>query len=341
MRRLIIRSPGVAELVGTELPTPGPGEVRVLSRVVGICGSDVHALAGEHPFIDLPCSPGHEVTGVVDALGPGVSGPGVGTRVLLEPNLVCGQCTYCTSGRYNLCEDLRVVGCQTAGAMADAFVAPATRFHVVPDAMSDAEAALVEPMSTATHAIRTAGELSGRRIAVLGGGSIGLLTLLAASRAGAATIAVTELRAPKRELALRLGADIALDPTADDVVAAVRKAFGGRADVVFDCVSSQGSITQAIALAEKGGTVIVVGIATHDVSIPLAIVQDREIRLEGSAMYTRQDVRRAMELVGEESFPTRELVTATLPLDDAVHAFRLASAGDQVKVQLVVAAGAP
>ena len=212
---------------------------------------------------------------MVDALGPGATGPALGERVLLEPNLVCGHCSYCVSGRYNLCEKLAVVGCQTAGGMADAFVAPADRFHVVPGAMNDTQAALVEPMSTAVHAVRVAGELDGRRVAVLGAGSIGLLTLVAAKKSGAAMVAVTEPRRAKRELALRLGADIAVDPTSDRAVGDLRQAVAGRADVVFDCVSSQASITQAISLAEKGGTVIVVGVAAHDVTIPLSIVQDR------------------------------------------------------------------
>jgi len=339
VRQTIISSPGVIELVEVELPLPGPGEARVLSRVVGICGSDLHALDGEHPFISLPYSPGHEVSGIVDAVGPGVVDALVGKRVLLEPNLVCGKCDYCTSGRYNLCDSLVVVGCQTAGALADAFVAPASRFHMVPDTMTDAQAALVEPMSTATHAIKMAGGVDGKRVTVLGGGPIGLLTLIAARHAGAATVAVSEPRLSKRQAAMRLGANLAFDPMAGDVVGEIRRAFKGRADVVFDCVSNQSTIAQAIALAEKGGTVIVEGVAAHDVTIPLSIVQDREIRVEGTAMYTGDDVRRAIGIVSEGAFPIAELVTATLPLDDVVEAFRLAMAGDNVKVHVAVPAG--
>ena len=185
MRQLVISSPGVVELRDAETPEPGPGEVQVLTTVVGICGSDLHALAGTHPFITLPCVPGHEVAGVVGETGPGVTGLKAGMRVILEPNLTCGQCPYCRSGRYNICERLRVVGCQAPGAMADAFTAPASRFHVIPDRLSDAQAALVEPLSTAVHAVRMAGPLAGAAVAVLGGGTIGLLTLTAAVRAGA------------------------------------------------------------------------------------------------------------------------------------------------------------
>jgi 2-desacetyl-2-hydroxyethyl bacteriochlorophyllide A dehydrogenase len=333
MKRVVVRSAGEVGLVDEPLPEPGPGEARVRTRVVGICGSDLHALAGEHPFIDLPYFPGHEVCGVVDSLGPGVSEPAVGARVLLEPNLTCGACEYCRSGRYNLCEKLVVVGCQSPGGMAEAFVVPAGRLHQVPEAMSDAAGALVEPMSTATHAVRVAGGTAAKSVAVLGAGPIGLLTLLAAKASGAARVAVTETSSAKRALALRLGADAAFSPS-EDVVRQVREELGGHADVVFDCVSAQSTLPAAVRMAERGGTVVVVGVPAADVTVPLAIVQDREVRLEGSAMYTRTDVERAIELVGAPTFPVASLVTRTFPLEEAAKAFAAAAGGTEVKVQL-------
>jgi len=333
--QVVISSPGTVDVREAKLPEPGPGEIRVRTRAVGICGSDLHALAGAHPFIDLPCIPGHEVVGTVEVLGPGVTEPAVGTRVLLEPNLVCGECPYCVSGRYNLCEKLRVVGCQTAGAMADAFIAPAARFHVVPEGISDTEAAIVEPLSTAVHAVRLAGELAGRRVAVLGGGTIGLLTLVAAREAGAGPVAVSEPKEAKRKRAERLGAAFTCDPTAEDPVTAIREALGGRPDAIFDCVSTQGSVSQAIRLAENGGAVIVVGVAERDVTVPLPIIQDREVSLAGSAMYVREDVLRSIGLVEAGAVDTAEVVTSSFPLADAAAAFSRAASGDEVKVHLV------
>lgn len=342
MRQAVIVSTGLVEVRESDLPEPGPGEVRVRTRAVGICGSDLHALAGAHPFISLPCVPGHEVVGVVDSVGPGVGELSPGARVILEPNLVCGECAYCRSGRYNICTRLRVVGCQTAGAMADAFVAPAARFQVAPPGLSDAGAALVEPLSTAVHAVRLAGDLAGRTVAVLGGGTIGLLTVIAARHAGASAVAVSEPRSSKRERAGRLGAAFTCDPLAGDPVASIRAALGGRADVTFDCVSSQASVAQAVGLAENGGTVMVVGVAERDVTVPLPIIQDREVRLAGSAMYVREDVLRAISLVADGTVDVSELVTASLLLEEAAAAFRLAAGGDEVKVQLVApAAGRP
>jgi 2-desacetyl-2-hydroxyethyl bacteriochlorophyllide A dehydrogenase len=260
---------------------------------------------------------------------------------LLEPNLVCGRCLYCTSGRYNLCENLKVVGCQTAGAMAEAFTAPASRFHRVPETMTWTEAALVEPMSTATHATRIAGDLRGSVVVVLGAGSIGLLTMLAARAAGASIVAISDPLEAKRRHAIDLGADIAFNPMNPQFVAEVRGSLPHRPDVVFDCVAGQASITQAIALAEKGGTVIVIGVPAGPVEIPLPVVQDREIRIQGSAMYIDQDVLRAMELIGDGTVDAKRLVTATFPLERAAEAFAAARSGDHLKVQVQVASERP
>jgi threonine dehydrogenase-like Zn-dependent dehydrogenase len=223
IRQVVLQAPGQIEIVRVATPEPGPGEARVRSSQVGICGSDLHAAAGKHPFIDLPVVPGHEAVGTVDAVGDGVQGIEAGQRVLIEPNLICGQCRYCRSGRYNLCEHLAVVGCQTAGAMADAFIAPAARLHRVPDDLSDAQATLVEPLSTGTHAVRVAGDLQGRTVAILGAGTIGLLTLIAAREAGAAAIAVTDLQASKRARAERLGARAGIDARDERAVARSRR----------------------------------------------------------------------------------------------------------------------
>jgi L-iditol 2-dehydrogenase len=303
---------------------------------VGICGSDLHAFDGIHPFIDLPVVPGHEVAGYVEAVGSGATAFQVGDRVLLEPNLVCGHCFYCSSGRYNLCEDLRVIGCQTAGGMAEAFTAPAGRFHHISDGMTWSEAALVEPLSTATHATRIAGVLGGATVVVFGAGSIGLLTLLAAKAAGAAIVAVTDPLEGKRRHAIELGATAAFDPMSPRFVQEIRKSVPHRPDVVFDCVASQTSVEQAIALAENGGTVIVIGVPRGPVEIPLPVIQDREIRIQGSAMYVAEDVLRAIDLIRDHTVDARRIVTATFPLERTAEAFAAARSGNHLKVQVQV-----
>jgi 2-desacetyl-2-hydroxyethyl bacteriochlorophyllide A dehydrogenase len=338
VRQVVLAAAGELRIEDGPEPVAGSGELRVRAQAVGICGSDLHAFADEHPFIELPVIPGHEAAGVVDAVGAGVSGFAAGDQVLLEPNLIDHRCAYCQSGRYNLCEHLEVVGCQTSGALAGAFVAPAERFHHLPPGMTMAEAAMVEPLSTATHAVRIADGVRGRSVAVLGAGSIGLLTMLAARASGADAIAITDPLTGKRDMAVELGADFAVDPTEDDAVPQIRERLPRRPDVVFDCVSTQSSIEQAIALALKGGTVVVEGVPRGPASLPLHLVQDRELRLQGTAMYVREDVERAIELIADGRVPAARLITRSYPLAQAEEAFRAAAEGvdgaPAVKIQL-------
>ncbi|MCU1650495.1 MAG: hypothetical protein JWQ60_1644 [Pseudonocardia sp.] len=340
MRQVVVNS--AADIQVERVPWPGaPAEREVLvrSRLVGICGSDTHACAGEHPFMPLPYRPGHEVVGVVAAVGPGVDDLAEGDRVVLEPNLVCGKCRQCLDGRYNICRNLAVFGCQTVGAMADEFVVAADRLHRLPDGLSFELAALIEPLATPVHAVRRAGIGPGSRVAVLGAGPIGLLALVAARAAGAEVVVVTDVLAAKRDRARRLGADAALDATDADLVEQARRALGDGADVVLDCVAIRSSMTQAVELVDKGGTVLVVGIAAGPTTIPLHLVQDREISVIGSLMYVRQDVQRAIDLLAGGAVAADDLITATFPLDRAAEAFAAAIDPEQVKVLVSVDGG--
>ncbi|MFD8388598.1 zinc-binding dehydrogenase [Streptomyces sp. NPDC059680] len=338
VRRVLVRSLDDISLEQVPAPVPGDDELLVRTTVVGVCGSDTHAAAGHHPFIDLPYRPGHEAVGVVAAAGSGAEEDFTPCdRVVIEPNLYCGRCPQCLSGRYNICQELKVFGCQTPGAMTDLFTIPADRVHRVPDGMTDIEAALIEPLATPVHAVAKAGDLTGRSVAVLGAGPIGLLTLLAARHAGAVRIAVTDLLDGKRARAMRLGADAALDADAPDLVEQVHAALGGPVDVVFDCVSREQSMAQATALVTKGGHIVVVGVgAPGTTPIRLDLVQDREIRLEGTLMYTGEDYRTAMSLIASGAVDTTEIVTATYPLPDAAKAFAASVDPEQVKVLVTV-----
>ncbi|WP_216893292.1 zinc-dependent alcohol dehydrogenase [Nocardia alni] len=337
MRQVLVRSLEDVTLDIVPVPEPGAGEVLLRTVVAGICGSDMHAAQGSHPFIDLPYRPGHEVVARVEAVGPGVTDLPIGQRVVIEPNLTCGRCAQCRAGRYNICRELRVFGCQTPGGMADRFVIAADRLHPLPDEVSDAAAALVEPLATPVHAVRKAGPLTGRTVAVLGAGPIGLLVLVAARRAGASRIVITDLLATKRERALRMGADAALPADDPDLVAAAHAALDGPADVVFDCVTRERSLAQAIDLVTKGGQIVVVGVgASGGTSVRMDLVQDREIRIEGALMYVGEDFRAALELIRSGAVDVADMVTATFPLDQADRAFAACGDPEQVKVLITV-----
>jgi len=333
VRQVVVVASGDVQLHSTLRPVPAAGEVMIRMSVVGICGSDVHASHGRHPFVPLPYHPGHEVVGTVEAVGDGVE-MAPGTRVVVEPILACGSCKYCSDGRYNLCATMTFFGCTApTGGLADLFVLPADRVVPVPDGMTDLQAALIEPLSTPVHAVRLAGpDLTGRTVAILGAGTIGLLTLAAARRHGAARIAVSDTLPGKRELALQLGADSVHDAGSAGMVQAIRDDLGTSADIVFDCVSVQGTVDQALALAFKGGTVVIVGVPAAPVTVPLPEIQDLQIRIQGSATYTRDDYAEAIVMITAGLVRSEDFITAQYPLSDVAAAFQDASSGRQVKV---------
>jgi 2-desacetyl-2-hydroxyethyl bacteriochlorophyllide A dehydrogenase len=332
-RRVWVSAPDVVEIVTEPVPVPAPGEALVQLSVSGICGSDKAGAHGEHFFFKPPYYPGHEVVGVVAALGDGVDGVAVGDRVTVEPTLICGHCKPCRNGAENLCENLQFFGCgYHEGGMADVFAVRADRLHKIPSAFSDHQAALIEPLATPVHAVRLVGDLDGKAVAIIGAGTIGLMTLVAARHGGARKVVSADPLPNKRQMALDLGADAVLDAASDDLAGAVRAELGESADVVFDCVSHQDTLDSAIKMAIKGGTVAVVGGARRPVSIELPVVQEYQIRLQGCTTYRSEDFDDATRIIGSGAFDADRLVTSVFPLPKAADAFAAISSGREAKI---------
>jgi 2-desacetyl-2-hydroxyethyl bacteriochlorophyllide A dehydrogenase len=335
MRRVVVHADRIEVVTDAPMPTPRAHEALVRSVVTGICGSDTHAAHGRHPFIPIPYHPGHEAVGVVEALGGEAGQLAVGQRVTVEPDLPCWSCKQCRAGRQNLCENLRFFGCAyDQGGMADWFTIDTRRLHDVPDELDDRTASLIEPLSTPVHAIRLADDVKDRTVAILGAGTIGLLMLKVARAHGARRIVLTARSAERRARALRFGADAVVDATAADAVEQVRAALDESADVVFDCVAEQSTVLQAIGMANKGGTVVVVGVPAGDVSVPLPILQDSQLRIQGSATYLPEDYTDAMDLLRAGAVTADDFVTAVRPLAEAAEAFDDAENGRNIKVLL-------
>ncbi|WP_067504564.1 zinc-binding dehydrogenase [Actinoplanes sp. TFC3] len=335
MMRKVVVAPGGVEVREVAEPEPGPGEVLIRTSVSGVCGSDIHALQGRHPNVTPPYAPGHEVVGVVLAVSPEVTSVLPGARVTVEPDLPCWSCKQCRAGRENLCEHLGFFGCGSEqGGMADLFTIDARRLHELPEDLDDRAAALIEPLSTPVHATRLAGPLGDKAVAILGAGTIGLLTLRVARARGAKRIVMTARSAAHRDRALRFGADAVVDAQLPEAPDLVRAKLEESADVVFDCVAEESTLHQALAIANKGGTVVVVGVPPGDVTVPLALVQDSQLRIQGSATYLPEDYREAMTLLREGVVDAAEFVTAIRPLEEAAQAFADAAGGGHLKVLL-------
>ncbi|WP_347708846.1 alcohol dehydrogenase catalytic domain-containing protein [Meiothermus sp. CFH 77666] len=309
-RRLTLQGPHHLAWVEEPYPTPGPGEALLKPLAVGVCGSDLHVYEGLHPFVRYPVYPGHEVAAQVLAVGPEAEPGWVGARVALEPSLTCGHCPQCRSGRYNICQNLRVMGFQAPGAMSSVFVAPIEKLHRLPETLSAEQGAMVEPLAVAVHAVALTA-VQGREVAVLGAGTIGLLVGQVAQAYGAASVEVVDPLEPRRRFAEELG----LRSKSPDA---------SHYEVIFECVGNEKALEGAIQACHKGGEVVVAGVFGRPACISAGLVQDWELTLRGSLMYTFRDYQEALRLLAQGCVRVEPLITHRFPLGEAQEAFAAA-----------------
>jgi (R,R)-butanediol dehydrogenase/meso-butanediol dehydrogenase/diacetyl reductase len=325
-----LRWHGVRDVRVDEVPEPtaAPGEVVVAVFACGMCGSDLHEyLHGpvyiprqRHPLtgVEPPVTLGHEFAGRVVALGAGVESLRPGDRVAVNPCLVCGECAWCRSGRRNHCARLATLGLSRDGAFAPLVAVPTYGCHPLPDAVTDEQAAVVEPLSVAVHACRRGRLTAGERVAVVGAGPVGLLVLQVARALGGEVTAVIEPRGDRRRLARELGAGTALDPGAGDPGRALADLTGGqRADLVFECVGNPAAFATALKAAGKGGRVVLVGLLPEAVPLNALQLLAHEKELIGSSAYV-DEFPEAIDLLARGLVRVDRLVTARIPLERAV-----------------------
>jgi L-iditol 2-dehydrogenase len=258
-------------------------------------------------------------------VGTNVRGFAPGQRVTVEPSLVCGLCYNCTHGRYNICAQLKVIGCQTPGAMGDYLTVPASKAFLLPDDVTWNQAALVEPLAVAVHAVRIAQLWAGANLLILGAGAIGLMTLQAAKAMGAGRVMISDLLQDRLDLALELGADEAINPRTIDLALVLEDAFGPqRADVIIECVGVASTVRDAIRVARKGTRIVLIGVFEQEVAMNLGLVQDRELELVGTLMYANDDFPIALELIRDGKVRVEPLITHRFSLDQAAQAFAAA-----------------
>lgn len=335
MKRVHVESVGNVVTIDVPVPEPGEGQALVRTLLAGICGSDTHAVEGHHPLLPPPYVPGHEAVGVVEKAPAGGAGPAPGTRVVLKPNVPCGQCINCREDRSNACQTLAWIGCDPTGAlpgaMSEYFIAPVGNLYELDgDSVTDEQAALVECLATPVHAARVAGDLTDRGVVIIGAGTIGLLMLIAAREAGAGRIIMTDIDEGKLQRAGRLGADGVVDGARPDAVEQVTSQLGGLADVVFDCVATEVSARQWVPMVRRSATICVVGVPPRDFVVPMPWIQDWELRVQGSANYNEADFVKAISMAS--SIPADEIVASVRPYEEAAEAFVEASLSSSGKV---------
>ncbi|HEV7277407.1 MAG TPA: L-idonate 5-dehydrogenase [Devosiaceae bacterium] len=329
-------------LVERPLAPLAPGMVRVRFGAGGICGSDLHYFrhgrTGDFRVAE-PLVLGHELAGeVVEAADAG-SGISAGDRVAVNPSRWCGSCSYCREGRENLCENIYFMGSASKtphmqGGFAQFVDVTPAQCVRVPASVPFAAAALAEPLAVALHAVACAGDIRDRHVAVFGGGPIGLLVMMAARLAGAASVTVADLAAKPLAFAAELGADRVLDLAARPEELRAVQAAGGL-DVVFEASGAPAGLASALATVRRGGRLVQVGnLPAGELPVAFNSVMARELTVCGTFRFGRE-YERAVDLIATGQVDVLRLVTAQLRLDQAPEALRLAlDRSRSVKVML-------
>ena len=335
MRAAVYNPDGSLKLVERDLTEPEPGWALVKVSAVGICGTDLHIRNGA---LGAPTGiqPGHEVTGVVDRIGED-TGMKEGTNVVLEPVLGCGDCRYCNSGLSNRCQGKRFFGHTLHGGMADSFLVNASLLYPVNPGLAPAIAALVEPAAVCVRGVRRGKVNTGVKVAIIGAGTIGLLSILAAQHMGASEVHICARHPHQQDMAHHLGAtrvysnfSTLIDTLGDDYIDVVIESVGGTAE----------TLGNAVEVATTGGTVVMLGAYVSDPRLPALRFMTRELSLVASNCHAhdgdRSDMDVAIELVSNQSHLLAPLVTHSFKLDQVGEAFRTAEDKDSKSIKVQV-----
>ena len=323
-------------------PVLGSEDVLIEVKACGICGSDVHGMDGSTGRRIPPLIMGHEASGVIAETGSNVSGFRPGERVTFDSTVYCGSCDYCIKGNINLCEQRRVLGVSCDeyrhnGAFAEYVSVPKHILYRLPEKISFEQAAMVEPCSVAFHSVAHTRLSLNDTAVVVGAGMIGLLVIQTLRAAGCGKIIAIDIDSKKLDLALTLGADLGLNPNDDPVTPAIRDVTEGNgADVAYDAVGIDASLTTAIDSLRKGGAMTLIGNLSANVTLPLQSVVTREISLYGSCA-SCGEYPACLDMIARGAIDVDTLISAVAPLADGAQWFQklYRQEEDLLKVMLV------
>lgn len=343
MLQQVMTAPRQIEFREVPIPEITPEQVLVKIQKIGVCGSDIHVYHGKHPFTKYPVTQGHEVSGEIVGVGSAVTGGSngerltVGQKVTIQPQVVCGKCHPCRHGKYNLCEELKVMGFQTTGTASHYFAVDAGKVTPLPEDMSFDEGAMIEPLAVAVHAIRRAGDVSGMDIAVLGAGPIGILVAQVAKGLGARSVLITDVSDVRLAKAKECGIDFCVNTREVNFGDALIESFGpDKADVIYDCAGNDITMGQAIQYARKGSTIILVAVFAGMAKVDLAVLNDHELDLNTTMMYRNEDYVEAIRLVNEGKVQLKPLISKHFAFRDYLAAYQYIDANRETTMKVII-----
>ncbi|MBI4012762.1 MAG: alcohol dehydrogenase catalytic domain-containing protein [Candidatus Rokubacteria bacterium] len=333
----VIKDPSKPGVVLEDVPVPqvGPWEVLVRVRAVGICGSDQRIYNDVNPARRRRFIIGHEIAGDVLEMGDRVREVAVGDRVGVEICVGCGICRHCKVGRVNLCEKLEEFGVTVDGGMTEYVAVPARNLHLLPPALSYEKAVLADPLACVIRGLEMIHVTFGSWVAILGPGQMGLLATQVVKRILRARVVMVGTRPDRLALARAMGADETVDVTRTDAVAAVRELTDGGADFVYEAAGTTRALDDAIAMARKGGTVVMLTVH-RQVQINLEPAIRGELHLIGAICYSYREYARALGLLAEARIDVEPLLAHVFPLAQAQEAFDFVLSRQGIKAILTV-----
>ena len=327
MKALVLEEYGRFEYKDVADPEMGDDDVLIAVKACGICGSDAHGMDGSSGRRQPPIIMGHEASGVIASVGANVSDWQKGGRVTFDSTIYCNKCGFCGQGQVNLCDDRRVLGVscddyRQHGAFAEYVAVPQHILYALPDAVSFEQAAMVEPVSIALHAVKRCGVSADETAVVVGTGMIGLFVVQCLSALGCGRIVAVDIDESKLDLAKELGAEVTLKADACDVVEEVNKLTGGRgADLAFEVVGITPAVQTAVKCLRKGGRATFVGNLSPTVELPLQVVVTREITVYGSCA-SCGEYPECLDLIAAGKVSTDALMSAAAPLAEGASWFQ-------------------
>ncbi|MDO4487836.1 MAG: galactitol-1-phosphate 5-dehydrogenase [Eubacteriales bacterium] len=337
MRALVYYGPKDMRIDERPLPEPKAGEVRIRTAFVGICGSDVHGWLGITGRRIPPMVMGHEFSGTISAIGEGVTGWNVGDPVTVHPMLSCGECSYCSEGLTNLCDNRKLMGTMTYdGAFMDEFCVPAENLCALPENVSLEVGALIEPFAVAYRGILHAGDIKGKTIMICGAGTIGLMALKVCRLLEAGKIVVVDLSDERLELARRHGADITINGKEDIDAVLTDAGIRNSIDIAVEAVGVTPTAQQTVDFVKTRGTIIWIGNNAPTVTVNMQSIVTRELSIFGSYIYTDEDFRNCVKLLSEKPQDFSGIISEVIPVEKAQESFEELSHGATAKIKVLV-----
>lgn len=334
MKQAYIPEPGIIKYRDVKSPIIEPDKVIIKIVKIGICGSDYHVFKGKHPLVGFPLVQGHEFSGYIKEIGQNVQGLNIDNLVTVLPAIGCGVCQKCKQGLTAQCNNLSFIGGDLPGAGSEYLMVNAKQVIKIPEGVSPDDAAMVEPLAVAVHAVKKI-DLQDKNIFIVGAGTIGNLVAQVARVYNAKNIFIADILPFRVKLAKELGFNSINLKNIKSINSYIQKQINSL-NIAFECVGKEIALNNCIDLVERGGYIIVLGVYEGRVKTNMLMVQDKEINMMGSLMYTKGNFKEAVKLIADKKVNVEKLQTDHFPFEEWLKGYKLLEKSPEKTIKVII-----